>query len=431
MPNIAISIENVSKMYQLGEFNTGTFYGDLKKWWSRRRVPLNRSPIQPGYNSQDANILWALKDVSFSVSQGESIGIMGRNGAGKSTLLKILSRVTAPTSGMVKVKGRIASLLEVGTGFHPELTGRENIFLNSALLGMSRYETQRKFDEIVDFSGIEKFIDTPVKHYSSGMYVRLAFSVSAHLEPDILVLDEVFAVGDMEFQKKSLRKMQSIASTGCTVLFVSHAMNMINLFCSRAIILDQGCIEFDGETADAAKLYYSSDGSSVVPYQIDYTKRDRRIGDAYATLLEAHIEDEKGRLTGKVDIHSRFKVKMRYQLHGAPANSCSPNFHFYNSLYQCVFVTAGEQNTHTSGDAVYEATCQVPGSLLNDDVYYVGLALTFLEKDIQVSFFEQNALSVVVSDPILETVDKDRQGYIGAIPGAIRPKLDWKVRIIK
>jgi lipopolysaccharide transport system ATP-binding protein len=296
---------------------------------------------------------------------------------------------------------------------------------------MNRYETQRKFDEIVDFSGIEKFIDTPIKHYSSGMYVRLAFSVSAHLEPEILVLDEVLAVGDLEFQKKSLRKMQSIANTGCTVLFVSHAMNMISLFCSRAIVLNKGCVEFDGETADAAKLYYSSDGSSVIPYQIDYTKSARRVGDEYATLLEAHIEDEDGKLTGEVNINSGFRVKMRYQLHGAVAKSCYPNFHFYNALYQCVFVTPGDRAPHISGDAVYEATCYVPGSFLNDDVYYIGLALTFTHEDLHVSFFEQNALSIVVRDPILETMDKERQGYVGAYPGAIRPKLNWEVQIIE
>jgi lipopolysaccharide transport system ATP-binding protein len=225
--------------------------------------------------------------------------------------------------------------------------------------------------------------------------------------------------------------MQSIASTGCTVLFVSHAMNMINLFCSRAIILNKGSIEFDGETADAAKLYYQSDGSSVVPYQIDYANQERRVGDEYATLLEAHIEDENGETVGSVNIHCGFKVKMRYQLHGAATKSCAPNFHFYNSLYQCVFVSGGERNAHVSGDAIYEATCHVPSSLLNDDVYYIGLALTFIDKDIHISFFEQNALSIAVRDPLLETMDKERQGYIGAIPGVIRPKLDWKVQIIK
>jgi lipopolysaccharide transport system ATP-binding protein len=431
MSNIAISVESVSKLYRLGEINTRTFYGDFRNWWSRRRRLPGGIPIETTHHDQDANILWALRNVSFSVSHGEAIGIMGRNGAGKSTLLKILSRVTAPTLGAVKIKGRIASLLEVGTGFHPELTGRENVFLNSALLGMNRDETQRKFDEIVNFSGLEKFIDTPVKHYSSGMYVRLAFSVSAHLEPEILVLDEVLAVGDLEFQKKSLRKMQSIADTGCTVLFVSHAMNMISLFCSRSIILNKGCIEFDGETADAAKLYYSSDGSSVIPYQIDYTKRDRRVGDDYATLLEAHVEDDDGRLTGEMNINAGFKVKMRYQLHGAVAKSCYPNFHFYNSLYQCVFVTPGERNLHVSGNAVYEATCHVPGSFLNDDVYYIGLALTFTREDFHASFFEQNALSVVIRDPVLETVDQERQGYVGAYPGAVRPKLEWNIRIVE
>lgn len=430
-----VSIEDVSKLYRLGQINTGTYYGDIKRWWSRvRGLP---DPFHKTGDSEpsdpNSETIWALKDINFSVKQGEVIGIVGRNGAGKSTLLKILSRVTAPTSGEVKIKGRIVSLLEVGTGFHPELTGRENVFLNSALFGMDRRETLRRFDEIVDFSGVEKFIDTPVKHYSSGMYVRLAFSVSAFLDPDILVLDEVLAVGDVEFQRKSFAKMRNAAQAGRTILLVTHGINLLTLFCSRAIILSKGIVQFDGDTTEATKLYHSTiaAASSNVPYAVDFTKREKSVGDEYATLLEGHIEDQDGNTTGKVNIKSGFKVKMLYKLHNAVPGVSFPNFHFYNSLYQCVFVTAGNRNDHTSGDATYEATCTIPGNFLNDDIYYIGLALTFMHGGIHVSFFEKDTLSVIVYDPIQDTLENERQGYSESIPGVIRPQLDWKVEIVK
>lgn len=239
-----ISVEHISKTYHLGQIGTGTFSRDLEIWWAKLRSkpnPLMRIG-EKDHGNRNGEELWALRDVSFTVEQGEVLGIIGRNGAGKSTLLKILSRVTAPTSGRIKVKGRIASLLEVGTGFHPELTGRENIYLNGAILGMSRREIERKFDEIVDFAEVEKFIDTPVKRYSSGMYVRLAFAVAAHLEPEILVVDEVLAVGDAAFQKKCLGKMGDVAREGRTVLFVSHNMGAVVKLCETGIVLEQGSI---------------------------------------------------------------------------------------------------------------------------------------------------------------------------------------------
>jgi len=246
-----ISVENLSKSYRLGQIGTGTLTRDLSVWWARARGKPN--PLlkigQDDRGNRDGETIWALKDVSFSVEQGEVLGVIGRNGAGKSTLLKVLSRVTAPTSGRVKVKGRIASLLEVGTGFHPELTGRENVYLNGAILGMTREEVTRKFDEIVDFSGVEQFIDTPVKRYSSGMYVRLAFAVAAHLEPEILLVDEVLAVGDAEFQKKCLGKMDEVAHEGRTVLFVSHNMAAIETLCQRVIYLKQGLLFDSGQTS--------------------------------------------------------------------------------------------------------------------------------------------------------------------------------------
>jgi lipopolysaccharide transport system ATP-binding protein len=256
MPTV-ISVENLSKTYRLGQIGTGTFTYDLALWWAKVRGKPN--PLlrigEKDHGNRDGETIWALKDVSFNVEQGEVLGIIGRNGAGKSTLLKILSRVTAPTSGRITGTGRIASLLEVGTGFHPDLTGRENVYLNGAILGMSRREIDRKFDEIVDFAEIEKFIDTPVKRYSSGMYVRLAFAVAAHLEPEILVVDEVLAVGDVAFQKKCLGKMGDVAKEGRTVLFVSHNMAAIEYLCGKGILIDHGSVNYSGNIEDTVGIY--------------------------------------------------------------------------------------------------------------------------------------------------------------------------------
>jgi lipopolysaccharide transport system ATP-binding protein len=257
MSNTVISVENLSKAYRLGQIGTGTLSRDINVWWAKKRGKPN--PFlklgQSDHGNRDGETLWALKDVSFSVEQGETLGIIGRNGAGKSTLLKILSQVTAPSSGLVKIKGRIASLLEVGTGFHPDLTGRENIYLNGAILGMTRQEVRRKLDEIVAFAEIEQFLDTPVKRYSSGMYVRLAFAVAAHLDPEILVVDEVLAVGDAEFQKKCLGKMSDVAGKGRTVLFVSHNMASVKSLCQYGILLSKGCIVYKGAAEETIETY--------------------------------------------------------------------------------------------------------------------------------------------------------------------------------
>src|ERR1700744_1098390 len=244
----AIKVENLSKAYQLGDFGTGTISRDLERFWARMRGKedpfLKIGEINDRATKGESDIVWSLKDLNFEIQQGNAVGIIGSNGAGKSTLLKILSRVTSPTDGKVKVKGRIASLLEVGTGFHPELSGRENIYLNGAILGMRKSEIKRKFDEIVDFAGVERYIDTPVKRYSSGMYVRLAFAVAAHLESEILVIDEVLAVGDMDFQEKCLGKMNEVSKgEGRTVLFVSHNMGSITQLCNNAILLKNGQLD--------------------------------------------------------------------------------------------------------------------------------------------------------------------------------------------
>ena len=266
--NTVIKVEELDKVYRLGQIGTGTLRDDLKVWWARHRGKPN--PLlkidHTDHSNQVGEDLWALKNVSFQVNQGDVLGIIGRNGAGKSTLLKILSRVTAPTRGRIRARGRIASLLEVGTGFHPDLTGRENIFLNGAILGMTRQDVRRKFDEIVGFSEIEQFIDTPVKRYSSGMYVRLAFAVAAHLESEILIVDEVLAVGDAEFQKKCLGKMGDVAGQGRTVLFVSHNMATVSKLCKSGIWLGHGQILESGTIQDVITQYYGTTAKQKKEY---------------------------------------------------------------------------------------------------------------------------------------------------------------------
>src|SRR5450631_3639824 len=253
MSSTVIKVENLSKQYRLGQVSTGSIAHDINRLWYRIRGKedpyLKIGETNDRTSKGISDYIWALREINFEVKQGEILGIIGRNGAGKSTLLKILSRTTTPTIGSVKIKGRVASLLEVGTGFHPDLSGRDNIFLNGAILGMTKKEITRKFDEIVDFAGVERYIDTPVKRYSSGMYVRLAFAVAAHLEPEILIVDEVLAVGDAEFQKKCLGKMKDVAGQGRTVLFVSHNMNAIRQLCSSAILLAGGKLRMMDKTS--------------------------------------------------------------------------------------------------------------------------------------------------------------------------------------
>ena len=313
MSNTVISVEHLTKQYDLGVIGTGTISRDLNRWWARVRKqpdPYTRIGQKDAFERIGESIL-ALDDVSFTVKQGEALGIIGRNGAGKSTLLKILSRVTAPSSGVVKVRGRIGSLLEVGTGFHPELTGRENVYLNGAILGMKKEEVTRKFDEIVDFSGVEKFINTPVKRYSSGMYVRLAFAVAAHLDPEILIVDEVLAVGDAEFQKKCLGKMGDVATEGRTVLFVSHNMNAIEKLCQRTLLLKGGCIDNQGLTREVISNYLndavlSGTGSFDLS---DHPLRKTKNGP----IIQNVSLFSSGTLTNRFFPHSslRIKIKMR------------------------------------------------------------------------------------------------------------------------
>ena len=287
----AIQVENLSKAYQLGQIGTGTISRDLERFWAMK-VRGKEDPFLKIGQTNDrsikgtSDIVWSLKDINFDIQQGDAVGIIGRNGAGKSTLLKLLSRITSPTTGSIKVKGRIASLLEVGTGFHPELSGKENIYLNGAILGMRKAEIKRKFDEIVDFSGVERYIDTPVKRYSSGMYVRLAFAVAAHLESEILIVDEVLAVGDAEFQKKCLGKMGDISKgEGRTVLFVSHNMAAVQTLCNKGILLENGIMSSQGEIKKIIENYLNTSKN----YKAKFDCSAFIFGDNQTQLLSVEI----------------------------------------------------------------------------------------------------------------------------------------------
>jgi lipopolysaccharide transport system ATP-binding protein len=297
-----IKAENLSKAYQLGDFGTGTISRDLERFWARIRGKedpfLKIGEVNDRTKKSASDIVWSLKNINFDIEQGDSVGIIGRNGAGKSTLLKILSRVTSPTTGSVKIKGRIASLLEVGTGFHPELTGRENIYLNGAILGMRKAEIKRKFDEIVDFSGIERYVDTPVKRYSSGMYVRLAFAVAAHLESEILIIDEVLAVGDAEFQKKCLGKMRDLSKgEGRTVLFVSHNMDAVKTLCNKGMLLNNGVLDYSGSASDALLLYFNMHKSR---------KTSVYVGDG---ILKSIVARTTSKANGNFDVHLQIRIE--------------------------------------------------------------------------------------------------------------------------
>lgn len=358
----AIKVQNLSKAYQLGEIGTGTISRDLERYWARLRGKedpfLRIGETNDRTTRGDSDIVWSLKDLNFEIEQGEAIGIIGRNGAGKSTLLKILSRVTTPTAGSVKIKGRVASLLEVGTGFHPELTGRENIFLNGAILGMRKVEIKNHFDAIVDFAGVERHVDTPVKRYSSGMYVRLAFAVAAHLESEILVVDEVLAVGDAEFQKKCLGKMNDISKgEGRTVLFVSHNMAAISALCVNSIILSNGVIKYLGNVNDGIEHYNS----------ISINRNNE--------YLSSKISSKPFIKSAKIDQSIDLVIKVSIE-----------NEHNHKNLVTTVLIrnSNGEIIFHSTDETINAINyvtqighrlIRIPQNLLNSNEYFITLAL--------------------------------------------------------
>ena len=347
MSDTVINVENIWKQYRLGTVSHRRLTKDLQSWWARSRgkddpnSPVNLSGSQAAGNSS-TDWFWALQDVSCEVREGEVLGIIGRNGAGKSTLLKILSRVTTPTRGQITVTGRIASLLEVGTGFHPELTGRENVYLNGAILGMSKEEIRRKFDEIVDFSEVEKFIDTPVKRYSSGMFVRLAFGVAAHLEPEILIVDEVLAVGDAAFQKKCLGKMEAVGKEGRTVLFVSHNMPSIQKLCTRALLLERGGIRLYGDVPDVVNAYLNQEGDDSL-----FWERAGH-GDKPAYFQRIYAVDGEGQRLGCITTGDQLRLAIEFVI-TAPS-----------SMYRMSMALLDEMGTQILSSAPHEIGLELP-----------------------------------------------------------------------
>ena len=313
MNKVAIQFDHVGKLYQLGVVGTGTLSHDLNRWWATKILRKEDPYLKIGETNDrskkgSSDFVWALRDITFDVEQGDVVGIIGKNGAGKSTLLKLLSRITSPSTGVIRARGRIGSLLEVGTGFHPEMTGRENIYMNGSIMGMTRAEITRKLDEIVDFAGVERYLDTPVKRYSSGMTVRLGFAVAAFMEPEILVVDEVLAVGDAEFQKKAIGKMQDVSQGGGrTVLFVSHNMASVRTLCTSAIVLDKGQIKAIGQTDKMIELY-KNDSLQELSKAVVLDSEERQQKDTYISAF--HILDSNGNPTNKLSFKDKFSFSL-------------------------------------------------------------------------------------------------------------------------
>jgi lipopolysaccharide transport system ATP-binding protein len=423
---IILEVNNLSKQYRLGTIGSGTISHDLNRFFAKVRGKedpfLKVGEVNDRSTKGDSNYVWALRDINFKVKRGEVLGIIGKNGAGKSTLLKILSKVTGPTTGSIRANGKIASLLEVGTGFHPEMTGKENIFLNGAILGMTKKEIQVKLNDIVSFSGCERYIDTPVKRYSSGMKVRLAFAVAAHLEPDILIIDEVLAVGDAEFQKKAIGKMQDISKgEGRTVLFVSHNMAAVKSLCSRGVVLENGETKFEGNVDDAINEYLKNHN------QLAHQKWGAKEGTKtdFFKLIEAKVLDINNQVSLNHMISKEIQIEFTYEILKE------------NELFVCGFNLFNGDNIHilSSHDkdsetikkplprGIYKRTIVIPGNLLAEGGYTCSFAI-MRYNPFHVEFHEMEILSLNVIDEIGDNTV--RGNYSGGFPGIVRPLLIWK-----
>jgi lipopolysaccharide transport system ATP-binding protein len=416
--SVAIEAQELSKRYRLGQMQAA--YGTLRDSMARAAARL-AGRVEPHERQE----VWALRDVSFSVREGEVLGVIGRNGAGKSTLLKILTRITAPTSGRAVIRGRVGSLLEVGTGFNPELTGRENVFLNGSILGMKRREIQRKLPDIIEFSGIEKFIDTPVKRYSSGMYVRLAFSVAAHLEPEILLVDEVLAVGDAEFQQRCLGRMEDFSGTGRTVLFVSHNMQTVNQLCDRAIWLDGGTIVEDGEPSEVVTHYLHTSHSSGS--RIAWPDDESAPGDDLARLLSVRAIDQDGHPIETIDVRDPVGIEIRFRvLRKGPAVFAKIRVHDRRGdiAFNAMDIAPHAEDSSTPG--VYDATAWIPPNLLNEGTATIDVAVCTLRAPKLFGRAQRyEAVSFTVFDP--GDGDSGRGRFTGQMSGVVRPLLEWSV----
>lgn len=417
-----IKVENLSKLYRLGVVGTGTLSHDLNRWWHQVRGkedPYLKIGEENDRTAKGGDYSWALRDIDFEVKQGEVMGIIGKNGAGKSTLLKILSRVTQPTTGAVKVKGRIASLLEVGTGFHPELTGRENIFLNGAILGMTKAEIRSKFDEIVDFSGVERYIDTPVKRYSSGMYVRLAFAVAAHLEPEILIVDEVLAVGDMEFQKKCLGKMQSVAGEGRTVLFVSHNMPAVKSLCNQGLLLRNGLIIHTGPVENIVEKYFQEESLFLSTGIFLFNDKKNLTLSLKSVKTKNSNNKIKGGFNNNEDVLIEFDFNILKNISGVRIG-----LKLVTAEEFCVFVT---HSHHLTGEMMkpgdYNIELKIPRNILNEGRY--GLIVFAGVPGQEVIYPPKKVLTLDIINTTTQSTFSERS------QGILSPALEWKLNNVK
>jgi len=428
MDDVVIRVEQVSKEYRLGVIGHETLSRDLQSKWARfrgREDPnqiIDPQKVRFSFNER----FQALTDISFNVRRGEIVGIIGRNGAGKSTLLKILSRVTSPTTGRIIINGRIASLLEVGTGFHPELTGRENIFLNGAILGMTKSEITEKFDDIIMFSGIEQFIDTPVKRYSSGMYVRLAFAVAAFLEPEILIVDEVLAVGDAEFQKRCLGKMEDVAKGGRTILFVSHNTGAIQRICKRTILLSEGELKADGNTLSIIDLYLSEGISQQGERK--WAILSEAPGNEIVRLLAIRALNKDKKITSEFSIREPIFLEMEFfALKGD--HNLEVAFEFFDSMGTYIFGVSDFQDDEWQGKirpiGKYQVCCEIPGDLLNEGQIRIRGSIT--SQPLLNHVCENDALTIKILDN--PEGGGARGNYTNEWPGGfIRPLLQWRTK---
>ena len=417
MRHLAIKAENISKQYRLGEVGTGTLSHDLNRFWSKLRGKddpyLKIGDVNDRTALGHSDYIWSLKDINFEIEKGDAVGIIGRNGAGKSTLLKLLSKVTKPTTGSFKVKGRIASLLEVGTGFNPEMTGRENIYMNGSILGMRRHEITRKFDEIVNFSGVEKYIDTPVKRYSSGMYVRLAFAVAAHLESEILIVDEVLAVGDSEFQKKCLGKMGDISKgDGRTVLFVSHNMGAIQSLCTKGIVLENGIVKYDGSVSKALDSYIISGTTSSSSYKAKSIERN--------SIQEISLFNTNFDLGNNFKFDDEINLNFKFNLDSSYLDKVELRFQVINQREQIVFTSERKVNSFEKNvDGDFRVLCTIPAEVLVPNGYSLLVAL-HIPNVRYIAFLRD-----VISFNIEETGSEFFQ-YSGTDYGCVFVKCNWR-----
>ncbi len=426
--DVVIRVDNLSKKYLL-HHQQRERYTALRDVIARGAKNLGRKILNfksSTFNSQPSTTeeFYALKDVSFEIKQGERVGIIGRNGAGKTTLLKLLSRITEPTTGRITLRGRVASLLEVGTGFHPELTGRENIFLNGAILGMGKAEIKKKFDEIVDFAEIEKFLDTPVKRYSSGMYVRLAFAVAANLEPDILLVDEVLAVGDAAFQKKCLGKMEEVGKEGRTVLFVSHNMASVTRLCDKGLLLKDGLIIENSIINEVVNQYMKSDYGSYCLRKWDNVKKP---GNDIVKINEVFVHDEQFTARENYDVASKIGVTVKYKV-SVGGHLLTPAFNFYNNIGINLFDshdTTLKWRRIPKEAGFYESTVWLPPNFLAEGIIIVGVAI-LTSDPFFVHVHERDVVSFNMVDSCNEI--SSRGDYVGTFPGMIRPLLEWDLK---